>query len=166
MIFNKRSTIRNKCKIPLLMAWNSTENIHEAHASDISQGGMRIEVRYNLSQDITIYIKNISNPDSGYTGNEWDAYIGKVKWIKHKGDLYQTPFQAGIQYMSHSVVLGHTDEFYDCNRCDMCGTPVKRDLHWTDDDLHLCTECFWSIGKLEKSVSRSSLTRFLSGNVL
>lgn len=159
MFSNKRSTTRSQCRVPLLMALEHPEYFHEVVACNMSQGGMCLESCQPISHDLPLYIKNVHYvPDS-----RGEAFIAKVRWIRKKRVSYR--FDVGIEHMSHCAIMDQFSDYCEHILCDMCGRAIETDLHRTEEYLHLCADCFWNIGTLGKSVTQSSVIRFLSGNV-
>ncbi|MBF0233799.1 MAG: PilZ domain-containing protein [Desulfamplus sp.] len=163
MFSNKRSTTRSQCKLPLLLASMHPDNFHEVVASNISQGGMCLEFCNRINHDTPLYIKSFSPVLNRTDSAEGEAFVAKVRWNRKKGVAYG--FDVGIQHMTHCQFLDRITGYCDRTFCDMCGDSIKKSLHKTEEDLHLCTNCFWNIGTLGKSVVQSSVIRFLSGNV-
>lgn len=163
MFSNKRSTTRSLCRVPMLMAWEYPENFHEVVASNISQGGMCIESVQRISQDLPLYIKHVGHVPDKLHGNKGEAFIAKVRWIKKRRASYR--FDVGIEHMTQCCFIDQISDYCNHILCDMCGNNIESNLHRTEVDLHLCTDCFWNIGTLGKSITQSSIIRFLSGNV-
>ncbi|MBF0203796.1 MAG: hypothetical protein HQK67_05650 [Desulfamplus sp.] len=166
MLSNKRSTIRNQCRIPLLLAWKNPDECHEVVAYNISKSGMCIESCWHLSPDTPLYIKNVDPTIVKKSNATGEAFVAKVKWSRKKRFSYVYAFDVGIQHLTHCYFMDHISDYSDSLSCDMCYDIINNDLHQTKDNLNLCKECFWNIGSLGKSVTQSSVRRFISGNVL
>lgn len=163
MFSNKRSTTRSQCRVPLLMAWEHPEDSHKVVACNISQGGMCLESFRQISDDLPIYIKNVRYMPGVASNSTGEAFVARVRWIRRK--RASRIFDVGIEHMTQCAFMDRITGYCDHIFCDMCGDTIKAGLHRTDGDLHLCTNCFWNIGSLGKSVTQSSVIRFLSGNV-
>lgn len=163
MFSNKRSMKRSQCRIPLLLAWNHPDNFHEAVASNISRNGMCLKSCQSLSHDTTLYIKkSISCAGERYNPTG-EAFVARVRWLKKKRRSYG--FDVGIEHLTHCYIMDQIKDDCDHHLCDMCGNTIETALHQTEEHIYLCTDCFWNIGSLGKSIIQSSVTRFLSGNV-
>jgi hypothetical protein len=146
------------------VAWEHPENSYNVVACNVSKGGMCIDSCPKISHDINLYIKS-SNPVQDRDGNHThEAFIAKVRWSKRKNNYHG--FNIGIEHITQSYFMDRVNDYCTNLFCDMCGSPIEAGLHRTQEDLHLCTDCFWSIGSLDKSITQSSITRFASGNVL
>lgn len=163
MFFNKRSTTRSQCNIPLQLAWEHPDNCYEVVASNISNGGMCLESCPRMSHDIMLYIRTARAFGESKGNNNGEAFVAKVKWIKKISREHL--FEVGVEHMTQSSFLNKPSDYCNYIPCDMCGNSITSNLHRTGDDLHLCTDCFWNIGFMDNSVMQSSLTRFISGNV-
>lgn len=153
----RRFQHRKKTNLPVQFARQNDPIYHDATLFNVSQGGMYFESRQKFSQGEVVYLTATADAPAHYAGH---AYAARVKWCKQLRPWYQI----GAQTVGDGrMVSGNSCEAPFCDCCECRHEPK---MIRTGDSLHLCRECFISLSGLPGKSVKSSLNRFLAGNVI
>lgn len=163
MIPNRRMRTRDRCDAPVAFTHVNEHAYHHARMGNISPGGIYFTSDRHLTRGTQLYIR-IKDVSAGFQLPYANAFVAQVRWQKPVSgpNLYG----AGLSFLSRGHVFQCDQRHKALCTCDLCGSALEEGVHETPESIHLCPVCFQRYGSMGDTLLKSSLSRFMIGNVI
>ncbi len=164
MEINRRFEARKNINIPILYAKDLDDSYHQAMLHNISMNGMYLVSNQMLLDGEYFFIK-IEDSLPGFESlKPYDACAAQVKWCR-KTDT-DSIYKVGVKRVGNAKIVKKraVDTLNRC--CELCTNCPIQEIVKTDEQLYLCLNCFTFVSQLPGEALKSTLNRFMVGNVI
>ena len=164
---SKRIFPRNRYEAPIQYLYLQPDRYYNSRMYNFSQGGMYFEPfqSLELNKQINIIMPNYS-PDA--KGPEaFQSYLAVIRWCQKLSDEKASRYGVGVEIIDRSHERLIQIKTQKRQSCESCGELLSiASVCRLDGTICLCPDCFQRLDKMPESEIKSSIKRFLDGNVL
>ena len=139
----------------------------ESKIVNFGLGGLCLESLGPLEVNSLIDIR-VVEPDTEADGpGSYYGFLGEVRWCKEFCSNKKTSFQSGVQFMTRNKEMPNKQMKVSKFTCNLCGDfSLTRHMREASDHVFLCPHCYRNFQAMPQGGIKSSIERFLAGNVL
>ena len=166
-LHSRRNFPRNQYEAPIQYIHSQPDRYYNSRMYNFSRGGMYFEPLHSLelNSQINIIMPNYS-PDAD--GPEaFQSYLAVTRWCQKRPDERSARFGVGVEIIERSHERFINIETRKSQTCDLCGKlMLTASVCRLDGSICLCPDCFHRMDEMPDGDIKSSIRRFLDGNVL
>lgn len=163
----KRSYARQSVDTPLYYSVPQEDRFGVARLLNISPQGVLFESHQPLEpgQDIQLVLPKL--PAYALLQNAYAGYQASIRWHAERSRKRRPSYGIGVQLLGKIEEMERFSILEEPIECDLCCKPFQTGsiLRWREA-VRLCTGCSDHLASIPEGVIRSSVLRFLDGNVL
>jgi hypothetical protein len=161
----RRACPRDIYQAPILISEKLDGIFSHAIMQNHSTNGMYLVCQQALDFDMGIYINMLEKGKR----DPYKGFFGRVKWCRElkRSEDVDDHFGVGINLIVKShIYFGGIGCMVDCC-CDVCGEKIPIDqMIRTDDFVIQCKDCHQSLQNFPEGNLKSSINKYLLGNIL
>ena len=171
----KRIFHRNRVIAPITYAKYNTDHYYDAKMFNFSRQGMYLQPAIDIPRGSDIHIVMINYSPGTYGPEAYKSYVGRIRWRKGIGSRDVLRYGLGVELVekchdAHGITTAREIKY----SCNLCGElilseetgPMEREISDNPNAVHLCPNCSKHFSAFPDGQIKSSIERFLSGNVI
>ena len=164
---SRRTFPRKQYEAPIQYVYLQPDRFYNSRMYNFSEGGFYFEPfqPLEINSQINIVMPNYS-PDAD--GPEaYQSYLAVIRWCQKRPGAKSSQFGAGAEIIERSHERFAGIETQKRQSCDLCGKSLPAaSVCRIDGSICVCPNCFNRLDKMPEGQVKSSIKRFLDGNVL
>jgi ribosomal protein L37AE/L43A len=164
---SRRNFPRNQLEAPIQYLYSKPDRYFNSRIYNYSQGGMYFEPLNSLepNSQINIIMPNYSSQTDG--PETFQSYLAVIRWCQRLSDEQSARYGVGVEILARSHERSIHIETQKRQTCDLCGElMLMASVCRLDGSICLCPNCFHRMDEMPEGDIKSSIRRFLDGNVL
>ena len=164
---SRRNFLRNQYEAPIQYTHLQPDRYYNSRMYNFSRGGMYFEPLQSLelNSQINIIMPNYSPNTDG--PEAFQSYLAVIRWCQKRSDKKSERFGVGVEIIERSHERFINIETQKRQTCDLCGeVMLTASVCRLDGSICLCSNCFHRMDEMPDGDIKSSIKRFLDGNVL
>ena len=165
--YSRRIFPRNQYEAPIQYIHSKPDCYYNARMYNFSQGGLYFEpIEYlERNSQINIIMPNYSPDTDG--PEAFQSYLAVIRWCQKRSDEKSARFGVGVEIIDRSHERFINIETQKRQTCDLCGElMLTASVCRLDGSICLCSDCFHRMDDMPEGRIKSSIKRYLDGNVL
>ena len=158
---------RTSYEAPIQYFHAQSDHYYNSRMYNFSEGGLYFESLQALEPDskINIMMPNYSPETAG--PEAFQSYLAEIRWCQDRSDQKLSRYGVGVRILEKSHSRFIQTEPRNRLSCDMCGKRFDAaSICLMDGSICLCPHCFQRLDTMPEDHIKSSIKRFLIGNVL
>lgn len=162
-----RTFSRTQYEAPIKYLDVNPNYIYMTRMHSFSDGGLYFESFQSLMPDlqINIIMTNYSPESNG--PEAYRSYLAKIRWCNKLPQMDKPRYGVGVEFLEKSHARLGVEDNESHTACDLCETATVTELVCRIDDyICLCPACFNQLEMIPAGIVKTSIMRFLYGNVI
>ena len=158
---------RTSYKAPIQYFHPQSDHYFNSSMYNFSEDGLYFESIHALEPNskMTITMQNYSPGASG--PEAFQSYLAEIRWCLDRSDQSSARYGVGVRILEKTHTRSTETEVKQHQSCDLCGDEFdKASICLMDGSICLCPGCYQHLDTMPDGQIKSSIKRFLIGNVL
>jgi hypothetical protein len=164
---SRRRYPREPYEAPIQYVYLQPDRYYTARMYNFSQTGLYFEPAHHLEPNTQIKIIMPNYAPDGNGPESFQSYSGVIRWCRQLSEEIPSRFGVGVEIIEKSHERFITLETQKQKSCELCDELLLAEsVCRLDGTICLCPNCFHHFHKIPESNIKSSVKRFLDGNVI
>ena len=164
---SRRIFPRKQCEAPIQYLYLQPDRYYNSRIYNFSEGGLYFEPfqPLEINSQVNIIMPNYAPDTDG--PEAFQSYLAVIRWCQVKSGEKSPRFGVGVEIIERSHERFADIETQKRQLCELCTKSLPpASVCRIDGSICVCPDCFRRLDEMPEGQVKSSIKRFLDGNVL